>query len=178
VLVHWLFTAEAIVLVATGMYLHSPVAGVSHGIEAFVHLAAGYAVIPTVAFRLYWGLYGRPGEEQIVSGRVAEDLAAGGRYAIYVPLWLCLAAQMVLGLALRFPTSGLGAGIMHTLGGMATVRIVHYCLMWVFISLVAVHAYVGLRAGWANVRDIFVPRRRNRDGRRRRDSLAEGAGSR
>lgn len=177
VLVHWLFVGEAIVLVATGLYLHSPLAGVSFGIETFLHLVAGYAVLPTVAFRIYWSLYGRQRDQPAVPRNVADGLAATRRYAVYVLLWLCLAAEVVLGLALRFPTEGFGAGMMHVLGGMATVRIVHYCLLWVFVSLLAVHAYGGLLSGWPTFRDMFVPRPRDRSEKGRRDSAAGQAGT-
>jgi len=176
VLVHWLFVAEAVVLVATGLYLHSPLAGVSYGIESFLHLVVGYAIVPTVAFRVYWGLYGRPSEERLMPRDGTEAFDAVRRYAVYLMLWLCLAAQIVLGLALHLPTSGFGEGVMHALGGIATVRIVHYCLLWVFVSLVALHAYAGLLAGWSTFREIFLPSRRPFGEQGRSDSDVAGVG--
>lgn len=157
VLLHWLFIGEVFVLVGTGFYLHRPIAGASHGIGTFIHLLAGYVMLPTVAFRMYWAMYGEPSSRAAVAGRGSFDLAALRHYAVYVLLWSCLAAQVVLGLSLRFPTEGYPARIIYTLGGVAGARVAHYLLMWATMSLLAIHTYQGFLAGGSTVRGIFLP---------------------
>lgn len=158
VTVHWLFVIEALVLTATGFYLHRPVGGARYGLATFVHLVCGYVLLSTVAFRVWWLIAGEPVDWRASLRAVrASSWMGRSRYLVYVVLWLALGGLVVTGLALRFPTEDILANVAHYLGGMVGVRTVHYLLMWVFVSALVVHTYQPLLHGGRYFAAMFVP---------------------
>lgn len=157
-IIHWLLLGEALVLVVTGSYLHNPFIGAPHGLSVFVHVSTGYLMLSTVGFRLYWLILGEPPDWRAEMKMLAQrDWSALSRYLIYVLLWITLAGLALTGLALRFPTSGFYAGVVHRLGGVVAVRITHYLLAWLFVSALLLHTYQPLLHGLRYFTAIFVP---------------------
>lgn len=151
----WLLAGEVIALVVTGLYLHRPAAGASYGQATFLHLIAGYGLLATAGFGVYWSILGQPRDQRrLHRDGGTEPAALLGRGWTMAVLWAVIAALAATGLVLRFPGQDVFAAVAHGLGGVIGTRIVHYLLTWALLAASSVHVYARVRG------DHGVPRTR------------------
>lgn len=158
VLVHWLLLLEVLILAVTGLYLHRPRLGGPHGLAVFIHLSFAYAMLATIAFRVYWTFFGEPTAwVDRVRALVGDLSEAVKHYAAYFFIWATVAAQMATGIALRFPAGGFPTRLEHVLGGVVGVRTAHYVLAWTLLSLLVVHTYQAALERRGRFTEVFIP---------------------
>lgn len=164
-LMHWIHLICMVLLIISGFYIHRPFAPGWMGLMRTVHFFAMYAIGLNLIVRIYWALFG-------VKGDIKHFLPEKGnkgkllpialyylflkkfhpRTAKYNPLqkitynfWVFLLLfQGLTGMALYWPQLSLFSSLNYLVGGLMTMRMIHYLVMWVFIITVAIHVYLSL----------------------------------
>jgi len=91
-----------------------------------------------------------------------KDHPLGAKFGVpqklaYVAVPLLLVLMGLTGFCLWAPTMDVGpfAALTELVGGLMTIRIIHYYLMWVFIIFIFVHVYLANIEGLAATKAMF-----------------------
>jgi len=157
---HNVHLLSMVVLGITGWYIHRPSPALSMDTVRWVHMAAGFVMLATLAGRVYYAFFGywRDYREFSPVGPFwatlryhlfLERSLPGTRKYNVLQVWsylftaLLLVLQALTGIALEWPDGSLGFVVLAA-GGLANLRAVHYVLFWLFISGTAFHLYLVL----------------------------------
>ncbi|MCL6471188.1 MAG: Ni/Fe-hydrogenase, b-type cytochrome subunit [Firmicutes bacterium] len=174
VVTHWVHLVSIAVLVWTGFFIHNPFYSGSMQIDRTLHFIFMFLFIFSAVVRLYWSFVGfsaPPGSRHMrrdYTFFAPEEQNKGSlvpllRYYFFLQstppktskynplqkavfaLWgVLIALQAITGFELWTPTSSFFLPLTYALGGPVNVRIIHYLIMWIFISTVTLHIYLVL----------------------------------
>ncbi|MDR3315128.1 MAG: cytochrome b/b6 domain-containing protein [Coriobacteriales bacterium] len=93
---------------------------------------------------------------------IKKEHPLGAKYGVpqklaYAAIPFLILLVAFTGLCLYAPTSVVGpfAAFNGLVGGVMVTRIIHYCIMWVFIIFIALHAYLATIEGLAPAKMMF-----------------------
>lgn len=163
---HWLHLISILILIFTGFFIHYPFFKGSMATMRFLHFVSMYVLIFTFIIRLSYAFLSRrrdfrnfglglktwkllPGQlmyylflkkeppEGVEGFNPPQRLA----YVFFAPL---IVVQAITGFALYTPTMKYFTWFTAWAGGLEMVRVWHFCIMWVFILVLAIHVYLSL----------------------------------
>lgn len=174
---HWINAIAIFILIATGFYIHAPIefgflAG-SMDSARFWHFVFMWVVAFGFLYRVIWSAITGDWREIMFRFKdikgfpslikyytfMASDHPNYGKYnpgqkMTYTLFPVLVGVQVVTGLVLYWPNELATLGT--TLGGIATVRLIHYLVTWLFICMVAAHVYLASINGWEMLKSIFT----------------------
>lgn len=160
--IHWICM---VLLGVSGLYIHRPFAAGWMGTMRTMHFIAMYIVLINLVVRIYWSIFGTKGDikrylpEKENKGKlipivlyylfIKKEHPATAKYnplqkMTYVSWILLLILQGLTGFALYWPNVSFFSSLNTMVGGLMTVRMIHFLIMWLFILTVAIHVYLSL----------------------------------
>jgi len=169
---HWIHLLSMILLAFSGFYIHRPFFPGAMGTMRLIHFVAMYVVLINLVVRIYWAFLGSARDwrdfwlEGANRGKffptigyylfIKREHPATGKYnplqKLTYDFWvLLLVVQGITGFAL-YQGSIFGlvdaqatlGWLNQAVGGMMTMRMIHYLIMWVFIITTGIHVYLSL----------------------------------
>ncbi|HVJ47805.1 Ni/Fe-hydrogenase, b-type cytochrome subunit [Desulfitobacterium sp.] len=157
---HFINLINFLVLITTGLLIHSPFPGVPMNLVRNLHFIFMYLLIINGIVRFYYAILGKykdydtflltKQDIETFWPQIKYYLFMGkhprtGKYnplqkLAYLALPLLTVFQAITGLILYRPEK-LGS-LATSIGGLAAVRGIHYVVMWLFIAIIAVHVYL------------------------------------
>lgn len=168
---HWIHLVSMTGLGISGFYIHRPFFSGAMGVMRYLHFVCMYVVLLNLVARIYWAFVGEPKDfcEFVVGKKDLRGSIPTIKYYLFLkkdhlkvskynPLqkfvysfWtVLLIAQGLTGFSLYQPAledklvGPLFNSLNRVVGGAASMRVVHYLIMWVFIVTVAIHIYLSL----------------------------------
>ena len=181
---HWSWAVAMFLLGLSGMYVHNPEwmpffnAIGSMTTARAIHFAFMYVVAFLVIGRIYYAFAGGDYKDLMVRPRDFIDMRLVAAYyvgllkpkpdwgkynpgqrIVYTGLVPILAIQAITGFAL-YSLPGFD-WVASLFGSIAYVRLLHLLISWVFVSIVALHIYLSLLAGWGTFSSMFTGKQTN-----------------
>ncbi|GAB4269317.1 Ni/Fe-hydrogenase, b-type cytochrome subunit [Thermincola ferriacetica] len=172
---HWFNMLCITVLILTGFYIHSPLRFnifPNMDVARKLHFIFMYLVIYGVIIRLYYSFYSGDYKEIMFTPGDIKGFPALAKYYLFLSKespnfgkynpgqklvyssWVILSGvQALTGFILYF--SGL-AWLGNLLGGIVTMRQVHYLVTWIFVSTVGIHVYLSFVGGKHVLKSIIT----------------------
>lgn len=162
---HWVNLINFLMLGITGYLIHAPFTGMDMNLVRNLHFFFMYFLIINGLVRLYYAFFGQKKDykdfaytkEDIKNfiPQIKYYLFLGkhpktGKFnplqkLAYLSLPILTVVQAITGLILYMPVKF--AGWAEAFGGLASVRGIHYALMWVFFAIILVHVYLVFTEG-------------------------------
>lgn len=157
---HLINLINFLVLIITGLLIHSPFPGLPMNLVRNLHFIFMYLLIFNGIVRFYYSFLGKYRDYKtfFLSKQDIKNLWPQIKYYLFIgkhpekekynPLqkltYLLLPFltlfQFLTGLILYRPEKL--SNIAYFLGGLAAVRGIHYFMMWLFIAIIAIHVYL------------------------------------
>lgn len=157
---HYINLINFLVLIITGWLIHSPYPGMPMHLIRNLHFIFMYSLLINGVVRFYWSFLGKNGDYKdffLTRGDIKNMIPQVKYYLFmgkhpetrkYNPLQICayiampiMAVCMAITGAILYLPQTLGA-YSSFVGGLATIRLIHYFLMWGFILVIAIHVYL------------------------------------
>lgn len=174
---HWI---SMVALFVSGLYIHAPwTAGLMDPMR-YAHFLAMYVLAATFVVRVYYALFGARRDislflpEQQNRGKLLaivryylflqKEHPATAKFntlqkSTYNTWFLLLLLQGLTGFALYWPRSPYFAWVNALLGGLPTVRLVHFAIMWLFVVTTMIHVYLSLAEDFEAFKLMFFAKR-------------------
>lgn len=157
---HYINLINFLVLIITGLLIHSPFPGLPMNLVRNLHFIFMYSLIFNGIVRFYYSFLGKHRDydsffltrqdlrtfwPQIKYYLFIGKHPETGKYnplqkIAYIALPMLAVFQAITGLILYQPEK-LGS-IASYFGGLAAVRGIHYLVMWLLIAIIAIHVYL------------------------------------
>lgn len=157
---HWINLVNFTILIITGWLIHSPYVGMDMNLVRNLHFIFMFALIINGVVRFYWSFFGKNGDwkDFFLTMDDLKNMIPQVKYYLFMgkhpktrkynPLQICayiampiMAVLMIITGAILYWPITLGAYSGYFLS-LAAVRLIHYFLMWGFIAIIAIHAYL------------------------------------
>ncbi|KUO74068.1 MAG: Hup-type Ni Fe-hydrogenase cytochrome b subunit [Desulfosporosinus sp. BRH_c37] len=179
---HWINLINFIVLIATGWAIHSPKPGMPMSQIRNLHFFFMWFLIINGVIRFYYSFLGKHKDwDQIflnmkdiktIWPQTKYYLFIGkhpetGKYnplqkIAYIALPIMAVLQAMTGAILYWPVKF--EGFANFLGGIGSVRGIHYIFMWLFIVVIAIHVYLVFTAAYEQFLFMFFGKMKNQKG--------------
>ena len=157
---HWVNLINFLMLGITGYLIHAPFTGMPMNLVRNLHFFFMFFLIINGVVRLYYAFFGQKKDYKdfIYTKEDLKNFIPQVKYYLflgkhpktgkynplqklaYLSLPVITVVQAITGLILYKPLQF--GGWAEAFGGLATVRGVHYMLMWVFFAIILVHVYL------------------------------------
>lgn len=157
---HYINLTNFLVLIITGWFIHSPYPGMPMNLIRNLHFIFMYSLLLNGVVRFYWSFFGKNGDYKdffLTMGDIKNMIPQVKYYLFmgkhpetrkYNPLQICayiampiMAVAMAITGAILYWPQTLGVYSSYVLG-LGAIRLIHYFLMWGFIVIIAIHAYL------------------------------------
>lgn len=174
---HWIDFVSVVALIISGWYIHMPFdfAPGLMGTMRFIHFVFMYIFSINLMLRLYYGFFGKTGDwekylKQEINKKTIvwtlrhyllfKDCPEKGKCSIlqntaYIAIIILFAFQVVTGILLYYPESQTLASVTYYLGGLASVRSMHFFFMWVTVCFIIIHHYMAMAEEFDKVKLMF-----------------------
>jgi len=165
---HWLNMVSILLLLLTGYYIHAPQSFRlfdSMDTARMIHFTMAYVLSFGLLGRIYYAIVAKDAKNVVFNGLpdlrnlpsmmkyylfMADSHPDYGKYnpgqKMMYTGWVFMALVMIVtGFILYKP--GLFAAAGGVLGGMLTVRLIHYIFTWLWVLTILVHVYLDLSEG-------------------------------
>jgi Ni/Fe-hydrogenase 1 B-type cytochrome subunit len=174
---HWI---SMVALVVSGLYIHYPWAGGLMDPMRYIHFVAMYVLAATFVVRIYYALFGTHRDISLFLPQKENKgtLFKMIKYYLFIQkehpatakfnplqkatynLWsLLLVLQGLTGFALYWPQSAYFEWFVNLSGGLPTVRLLHFAIMWLFIVTSLIHVYLTFAEDFASFKLMFFLRK-------------------
>lgn len=157
---HGLNLVNFIVLIVTGMMIHSPFEGMPMNLIRNLHFIFAYILIINGVVRLYWSFMSKNGDykDLLFTKADLKNLWPQIKYYLFLGkhpetrkynppqilayfLLLVMGVCMIItGLILLFPQTFLA----YSIFSLYAVRLIHYFFTWAFIIIILIHIYLAV----------------------------------
>ncbi len=179
---HWINLINFLVLILTGFAIHSPQPGMPMNLIRNLHFIFMYLLIINGVIRFYFSFFGKNKDyDQILLNKQdVKNIWPQTKYYLfigkhpetgkynplqkiaYIALPIMSVFQAFTGAILYWPVKF--AGLADYFGGLASVRGIHYIVMWLFIVVVAIHVYLVFTAAYEQFLFMFFGKMKNQKG--------------
>ena len=179
---HWINLINFLVLILTGFAIHSPQPGMPMNLIRNLHFIFMYLLIINGVIRFYFSFFGKNKDyDQILLNKQdVKNIWPQTKYYLfigkhpetgkynplqkiaYIALPIMSVFQAFTGAILYWPVKF--AGLADYFGGLASVRGIHYIVMWLFIVVVAIHVYLVFTAAYEQFLFMFFGKIKNQKG--------------
>ena len=179
---HWINLINFLVLGLTGWAIHSPQPGMPINLIRNLHFIFMYLLIINGVIRFYFSFFGKNKDyDQILLNKQdVKNIWPQTKYYLfigkhpetgkynplqkiaYIALPIMFVFQAITGAILYWPVKF--AGLAGYFGGLASVRGLHYIVMWLFIVVVAIHVYLVFTAAYEQFLFMFFGKMKNQKG--------------
>lgn len=179
---HWINLINFLVLALTGFAIHSPQPGMPMNLIRNLHFIFMYLLIINGVIRFYFSFFGKNKDyDQILLNKQdVKNIWPQTKYYLfigkhpetgkynplqkiaYIALPIMTVFQAITGAILYWPVKL--AGLADYFGGLASVRSIHYIVMWLFIVVVAIHVYLVFTAAYEQFLFMFFGKIKNQKG--------------
>lgn len=159
---HFINLINFLVLIITGLLIHSPFPGLPMNLVRNLHFIFMYTLIINGSVRIYYSFRGKykdydtflltKHDIKTIWPQIKYYLFIGkhpetGKYnplqkLAYIAIPIMAVFQAITGVILYRPEK-FGA-MASFFGGLAAVRGIHYLIMWLFIAIIVIHVYLAL----------------------------------
>ncbi|NPV26603.1 MAG: Ni/Fe-hydrogenase, b-type cytochrome subunit [Firmicutes bacterium] len=173
---HWWNMVAITILILTGFYIHSPLKFrlfSNMDTARYLHFIMMYFLIFGVIGRLYYmfatgdyrNILFQPSDIKKFPSMIKYYLFLTNRHPyygkynpgqkmMYTGVFVLAIVQIITGFILYWPTKM--SYWAYLLGGPIIVRMIHYCVTWVFVLSVLVHVYLDIAEGFPILRSMFT----------------------
>ncbi|ADG81146.1 cytochrome b/b6 domain-containing protein [Thermincola potens] len=171
---HMINLISMAVLTVTGFYIHYPFTGGYMWLARFLHFVFMYVILLNLGARIYYAVFGKysDGREFIITKQDIKNIWPMIKYYLfigphvqtgkynplqkmsYVVVVFAIIFQGITGFALYWPVAL--SGVVDFLGGIASVRVIHYGMMWFFIVFTGIHFYLSFTESIAAVKLMML----------------------
>ncbi len=173
---HWTNMISITLLTLTGFYIHSPLQFTlfsSMDTPRTIHFIFMWVLIFGTIARVWYAVYTKDYRNVLFRLSDIKDFGSLAKYylfisnkhpdygkynpgqkAMYTGVVLLILVQVITGFIMYYPT-GLATWA-FALGGPLVIRLIHYCVTWLFILLVMVHVYLDLAEGMPVLKSMFT----------------------
>ena len=179
---HWINLINFLVLALTGFAIHFPQPGMPMNLIRNLHFIFMYLLIINGVIRFYFSFFGKNKDyDQILLNKQdVKNIWPQTKYYLfigkhpetgkynplqkiaYIALPIMSVFQAITGAILYWPVKF--AGLADYFGGLASVRSIHYVVMWLFIVVVAIHVYLVFTAAYEQFLFMFFGKIKNQKG--------------
>lgn len=173
---HWANMISITLLILTGFYIHSPLQFTlfsTMDTARTIHFVFMYVLLFSTIGRVWYGIYTK--DYRNVWFRLSDIKDFGslamyylfirdkhpdygkynpGQKLMYTGVLFMIIIQVITGFILYLP--GPLAGWAAALGGPLVVRMIHYCVTWLFVLSIMVHVYLDLAEGLPVLKSMFT----------------------
>lgn len=163
-----------IVLIATGFIIHSPSPGLPINLARNLHFLFMYFLVFNGIVRMYYSFFGKYKDydtffltiqdiknmwPQIKYYLFIGKHPDNGKYnplqkMAYIAIPILVVFQAITGAILYRPEM---FGTLATYGGgLASVRGIHYLIMWLFVAIIVIHVYLALTEAFDQFQLMFL----------------------
>jgi len=166
---HWVNAISIIMLTLTGFVIHNPLNfhlfGGNMDTVRYLHFMFMYVLIFSTIGRIWYMIITKDYRNILFyRWQDVKDLGSlalyylflkntypdygkynPGQKLMYTGVFLMIIIQVITGFILYMPTNF--SGWAYAIGGFVVVRMIHYCITWLFIIAVMVHVYLDLAEG-------------------------------
>ena len=173
---HWSNMISITLLILTGFYIHSPLQFTlfsSMDTPRMIHFIFMWVLMFGTVGRVWYAIYTKDYNNVMFRLSDIKDFWSLGKYylfisdkhpdygkynpgqkAMYTGVLFMIIIQVITGFIMYMPTE-LGTWA-YALGGPLVVRLIHYCVTWLFILCVLVHVYLDVAEGVPVLKSIFT----------------------
>lgn len=175
---HWINLVNFFVLIVTGFLIHSPFQGMPMNFVRHLHFFFMFFLLINGVVRFYFSFFGENKDYdsffldkrdiQTIWPQIKYYLFMGehpetGKYnplqkMAYIALPIMSVVQAITGFILYRPEQF--STVAGYFGGLASVRGFHYLFTWLFIAIIAIHAYLVFTAAFDQFLLMFFGKER------------------
>jgi len=157
---HYINLVNFSVLIVTGWLIHSPYSGMPMNLIRNLHFIFMYSLLINGVVRFYYSFFGKHKDYKdfFLTMDDIKNMIPQIKYYLFMgehpktrkynPLQICAYIAMPI-MAVCMAITGAILYLPQTLGvyssyvlGLGVIRLIHYFLMWGFILIIAIHAYL------------------------------------
>lgn len=174
---HWIDFVSVVSLIVSGWYIHMPwewAPGLM-GEMRYVHFIFMYVFGINLMLRLYYGFFGKTGDwdkylKQEINWKTIKwtlrhyllfkdcpekDKCSIIQNTAYAIIMIMFVMQVITGTLLYVTENKLLATVTYYMGGLSTVRSIHFFFMWVTVCFIIVHHYMAMAEEFDKVKLMF-----------------------
>ena len=172
---HWANMISITLLILTGFYIHSPLKFTlfsSMDTARTIHFIFMYVLMFSTAGRVWYAIYTKDYRNVWFRLRDFKDFGSLTKYYLFISnkhpdygkynpgqklmytgVLFMIIIQVITGFILYMP--GPLAGWAYALGGPLVIRMIHYCVTWLFVLCILVHVYLDVAEGIPVLKSMF-----------------------